>query len=540
MALLRQSEVERNYKLSRSTLYRMEREGRLKPVRTEGGHRRYEEAEIKSLMAPKTVTPKGPTAEELMNNHLLQVIQNSGYFSRSYLSSRLGRQFEGERDLYSSFGYVINPIYPDYRALYDRTGLATRIVEILPDDTWRKPPALIDGNERSDGNVVTSPFLVEWNKLCDRLKVWPMLRQADVACGLGHYSILFMGAPGKLGEPAGDSNIAYLSAFDESQATIQRWVMDENNPRYGLPATYTVYFNMYESGGLAPLPSPESGMLVDASRCIHITENRMGSRVYGRPRLQTVINRLFDLEKVTGGSAEAVWLTIFKGFVLSSKEGADMPATGSPEAEDLKRQMTDFVNRLQRFMVLDQADIKDLGVDKIDVPATYDVLTKDLAGALGIPMRIFFGNEAGQLASTQDLQFYSGKIVSRQTNFAEPEILRPFVNWCIAHKVIPAPKSGDFDVWWPELYEMTVAEKADVLLKVGDGMFRGTNGAPENAINSDELRAFVDLPPQELVEEKSMPGARLKPTAVGIPKTPTGTVGNRPGKDVTGATSGGK
>ena len=537
MTLIGQKEVTAQYGISRSSLYSMEREGKISPHRTTGGHRRYDGEEIARVMAPKqepTATTNKKSAAEHLDDHFLQMIQNSGYLTRSGLASKLGKQFNGERDLYSSFGYIIQPSYLDYRALFDRTGIATRAVEILPNDTWRKPPAIIDGDERSDGTTIESPFLKEFNKLADRLKLWPMLRQADILCGIGHYSVILMGAPGKMGAPAENKNLADLSAFDEQQAHIQQWVMNDNDPRYGLPQTYSISFNMYDSAGLAPMPLPESMMNVDASRVIHITENCLGSRVYGRPRLQNLINRLFDLEKVTGGSAEAVWLTIFKGFVLSSKEGAEMPASGSPEADDLKQQMTDFVNRLQRYMVLDQADIKDLGVDTINVSDTYEVLTTDLIGSLpGVPKRIFFGAESGHLASTQDFQEYMGTIASRQTNFAEPEILRPFINWCISHEVIPGPKSGEFKVWWPDLYEMTMTEKAHVSLEVGDGAFRATNGAPENVIAPDEWRSIINLPPMKDSVDKAIPGSEVVPT-------PTGTVGNRPGKDVTGATEGGK
>jgi hypothetical protein len=478
--------------------------------------------------APKPIqstkkTPKEPDWQIFKNEAVKAMAMNSAMLSRSMLAGRLGKQFGGDRDLYKSFGYIYNPQYLDYRALFERMGLAARCVEILPDDTWRKPAILIDGDERSDAEP-NSAFLKAWNELADRLSVWQMFRQVDVLCGLGRYAILLMGAPGELDKPADNGGIAYLSAFDESQATIQEWHTDEKDPKYGLPKTYNINFNMYDQ----EMPVQRSAYIND-SRVLHVIENPLGSRVYGRPRLQTILNRLFDLEKVTGGAAEAVWLTLFKGLIITSRENSEMPEPGSDEETALKQMMTDFVNRIQRYAMLDNAEVKDLGVDEIKVRDIYDVLTDDLLGSIGVPKRIFFGSERGELASTQDLRHYSGKIVSRQTNFAEPTILRPFINWCILHDVLPPPSNGKFKVWWPELFELTREEKAKIAKDVGDGAFRATNGAPEQAITPDEWRSLLDLPPIGEDANQTMPGTEIVPT-------PTGTVGNRPGKDETGAT----
>lgn len=59
--LLRQSEVERTYRLSKTTLHRWLKNGNLTDHRTVGGHRRYDSAEIEALLAVSdgvTVTEK--------------------------------------------------------------------------------------------------------------------------------------------------------------------------------------------------------------------------------------------------------------------------------------------------------------------------------------------------------------------------------------------------------------------------------------------------------------------------------------------------
>jgi len=49
--LLRQSEVEQKYRLSKTTLHRWLKEGKLTEHRTVGGHRRYDSAEIEALFS---------------------------------------------------------------------------------------------------------------------------------------------------------------------------------------------------------------------------------------------------------------------------------------------------------------------------------------------------------------------------------------------------------------------------------------------------------------------------------------------------------
>lgn len=50
---LKLSEVKQYYKLSHTTLFELEKEGKLHPNRTTGGHRRYDKAELDALMPQK-------------------------------------------------------------------------------------------------------------------------------------------------------------------------------------------------------------------------------------------------------------------------------------------------------------------------------------------------------------------------------------------------------------------------------------------------------------------------------------------------------
>jgi len=92
--LLRQSEVTQKYRLSKTTLHRWLKDGKLTDHRTVGGHRRYDSAEVEALLSVSdgvTVTEKNVAlyarvstqkqAENLTRQHerLIEVCGERGY-----------------------------------------------------------------------------------------------------------------------------------------------------------------------------------------------------------------------------------------------------------------------------------------------------------------------------------------------------------------------------------------------------------------------------------------------------------------------------
>jgi hypothetical protein len=443
------------------------------------------------MLDTKPIPISQAEGNDVIEKTLLHLFQQSQMTSRAMLAGRLGTQFDGQRDLYKTFGYLLNPGYQDFKNLFDRQGISTRIVKKFAEDTWNKPAVIIDGESRSDKpDDKPTPFITEFVALAKRLRIWQMFKQADVMLGYSKYSILFMGVPGKsYADPAENGMLAYLSAFDENMAGISTYITDTNNPLYGLPQTYEVRFNAVDIG----MPVPEGAGTVHYTRVIHIAEDKLASRIYGTPRLQTIINRLFDLEKTVGSGAEASWLTVFKGMLFTAKEGADLPAKDSPEAKYLDEQITNFINKIQRYAVLDGVDVHDMGGASISIRDIFDVIIEDICGSIGISQRILLGSERGQLASDQDKKEWNQVITSRRTNFAEPDVLDPFLAWCVAHKVLPPPKSGKWSTEWEEVYPMTKTEKADYGAKLAQGATTITGGMPESAMDTNEWRVASGL-----------------------------------------------
>lgn len=426
-----------------------------------------------------------------------RVMQNASLLERSMMGRRLGTQYNGERNLYDAFGYDVNPDFARYKSFYDRMGIATRVVEMFPDDTWGNPPILVDGKSRSDKEEDQTEFIKIWNETVKRLKLWQKLREADVLCGIGRWSVLFLGAPGDYAQEAGKDGLAFLSCYDEPNSQPSTWVKDKMSGLYGMPETYSIRFNAAGEGGA----EVESGLgPVHYSRVIHVSENRLGTRYTGRPRLQTALNTLFDLEKIVGGAAEAVWLTLFKGIAIMAREGTNLPTSDSMEGRKLKEQLNLLANRIQRYIALENVELKDLGVDEIRIRETFDIEIDTLCAIEKIPKRILMGSERGELASSQDVIQWAGVISRRQKFFAEPEILDPFVSWCIAHNILPMPTSGKWTWEWQSLYKPSPVEQSSIAVNLSQAAHNLTQGLGDTVVKANEIRTLVDLP--ELTDEE--------------------------------------
>src|SRR5512143_765434 len=261
--------------------------------------------------------------------------------SRQLLAAMAGLSFGGARDLYTALGYdrVLTP--KKLRDRYARGDVAARIVEAYPKATWRGGAELI---EDPDPEVVTL-FEEDWAALDARLHVWPVLQRADVLCGLGPFSVVLIGAVGvldqelpRLGSP---DAVLYLQPYAPDEVSIETYVDDSEDPRFGLPLLYRITRTGQRGRTL--------NVVAHWTRVIHVAWNLLDDRVCGQPLLERVWNRLDDLDKVVGGGSEAFWRRVHPGSVLSIDKG--MKVT-DPDLKKLKDETEEFIHGMKRFLTL--------------------------------------------------------------------------------------------------------------------------------------------------------------------------------------------
>lgn len=396
---------------------------------------------------------------------------NSVLTSRLAATGGLGYQFNGNRDLYTALGYRREISPEDYLNAYRRGSIAGRGIDLAPEDTWKRKAVIIDGQSRSDEQKSASPFIRDWQRLVDKHQLWHRFKRADILGRLGRYAILLLGV--RDGQPldseltrrlGGPDDLLYVRPYYETSAVISTWDEVETSPRYGLPLTYQVKTS--NRGGTKT---------VHYSRVLHVADGLLEDDVYGLPALESVYNRLDDLEKTVGGSSEAFWLNIRKGLALLAREGVDLP-TSTEDKAAFDTEVENYIHNLSRVMRLSGVDVQDLGADVVDGYQQFKMLVSIIAADLDIPQRKLIGNEQGERASSQDERNWAAKIKSRQTDFAEPLILRAFIDWCVKYGLLPAPASGAYQVEWPAVYEPTAQEEADTALTVAQALNTAAGG----------------------------------------------------------------
>lgn len=411
--------------------------------------------------------------------------------TRRNLAGLAGQHFSGDRDLYQTMGYPRHLDAQDYVDVYLRQDIAARIVDAYPDATWREPPE-ITGNKA---------LAEAWGALNRTMHLWRGLHRADRLTGLGHYGAIVLGLDGgqPMQEPVTgtDFRLIYTQPHSERTAQVIRWDDDPTSPRYGKPLLYRVTTGVNWTGAGAG----QKTVTVHHSRVIHLAERALEDESIGTPRLERIWNRLMDLDKLLGSSAEIYWQN--SAMIMQLK--ADLEVQWEPEEQAaLATQIDEMQNGLRRWLRTRGVEASNIapGLQGSDASNTIDCLIDIIAGAKGIPKRILLGSEAGELASSQDENNWSGRVAERREQFAGPTVAAPFIKRLQKYGILPG---GEFELQWPESDTLGEAGRADIALKSAQAISTYANSpGAELLVSPDEFRKTMgyDTPAPPLVEDE--------------------------------------
>ena len=399
---------------------------------------------------------------------------------RSGLAAKLGETFGKDRDLYHSFGYRRDPKFDDYLSYYLRGGIAANVVEVLPKATWRHAPSI-----RSE----STEFVDAVNELDDRLSLFSYMRRVDEISGIGQFGVIVLGtrdsnilaAPEGLNGP---DDLLYLSIYHQGSVEIETWVTDPTNRRYGLPESYEIDMNG------TTLANTDNRMSETAvlpwERIIHVAENCIEDDVYGQPRLARCLNNLDDMVKVLGASAELYWQNV--GGVWHADIDPDVQISAA-DMESFEDDILAARQGLNRILQTRGVDLKSIAGPPTDPRGIYEPLRQIISAAAGVPERVLFGSERGQLAGGQDQKEWQARIAARQEQHAEPHILRATLDRLIAVGVLP---DEQYTVEWPPLDSPSTEDKAEVAAKFAAAIHKlAPEGAPDLIMPPYEVREVI-------------------------------------------------
>ena len=446
----------------------------------------------------KSGTPFKIPEDKAVFNQFKELVENA-IMSRSEFFREL---MDPRRNINHECGYPnhIHEINPDhYKDMYDREAIGTRVVEVMPKESWKVKPTVFE----SDDAETTTAFEQAWQDLGKTLRsahgesffkdeeenpVWEYLVRGDIQSGIGHFGVILLGVDdGKeLREPldfvtatstAATRNLLFLRVFDESLLNITRFEQEKSNPRFAEPTMYQVTLSNPRESSKSAIGLPQSTLDVHWTRIIHLADNLGSSEVIGVPRMRPVWNRLMDLRKVYGGSAEMYWRGAFPGLSIETN-----PQTGGGIlSDDIKDEMEQYMNGLQRYLMLQNMTARSLAPQVSSPKEQVEVAIDAICIRLGIPKRIFMGSERGSLASNQDDDTWNDRLKQRQVDYISPRIIAPFIDRLINVGVLPKPADG-YSIVWPDLGQTTDKEKADTAARRVEAMARYVGGSVESIL----------------------------------------------------------
>ena len=423
----------------------------------------------------------------------------------SMRSDLLRKFMDPRRDYDKECGYptTSNIRVEDYKRAYDRDPIASRINDCLPDECWKVQPTVYE----DDAESVTE-FEQAWDNLARSLRgrsfyqdekgspVWEYLNRLDRLCGIGSFGVLLLGlndigegetlekpvvgfkewnltsteeldpynrqveanetdldglesltSPQQKPAAAGPPQLLFVRVFDESLVDITQYDANVASPRYGQPVMYELTFINPDDQAKGGVGLPLSTQRVHWTRIIHVADNLSSSEVFGDPRMRTVWNRVIDLTKLYGGSAEMYWKGAFPGISLNidPKMGGDIQV----DTDGIRDAMWKYTNSLQRWFALAGVSATSLSPQVVDPTQQINVQLEAICVKLAIPKRIFMGSERGELASSQDAGSWNDRLKGRQEGFITPRIIIPFVDRLIHIGILPEPEG--FSVSWPDV-----------------------------------------------------------------------------------------
>lgn len=426
-------------------------------------------------------------AGQMTANEMLAVLSMA--LERGRLARAMGAQYDGKRDLYAVLGYPTAISFQQYLEKYKRQDVAGKVVDLPARDTWRRPPVIADDGGDTAQDAPASEFIQGVRALVERRRLWHYLQRVDRLAGVGRFGVLLLGARPRaagerLDEPLVDGSlrtpldVLYLAPYAEGSVLVSEFERRTDSERFGLPVFYTIQ-----------LGEQLGSERVHWSRVLHVAEDLDEDEVYGRPRLERVYNRLEDLLKIAGGGSEATWRVMDRGLHADARDGFAME--DGEAAQALSDEIEEYVHGLRRVIRTQGVDIQPLGSEVVDPSGLFGILMGLIAAACDIPQRILLGSERGELASSQDLATWAGFVAARQTQFAEPVILRPFLDRMIRAGALAEPVGGRYHVRWQSLFELSEKERVDMANTVATAAARMSPGSPELVVTIEEFRERV-------------------------------------------------
>lgn len=430
-----------------------------------------------------------------MNESLEFVINSMANTFRQRIAAAISGGYDSAdtlHNVYLDYGYPLQLDFFNFWNMYRRFGVATRVVELYPEQTWLDDPLINSTNEA---------FLRELTLLVERFGLWRRLKGLDVRQRVGRYAGLFMRVRDNAqpdqpieGPLPGINALFDMIPLYESQLKVLTTESDPTSEQFGFPTSYQFASNTGRRN-----ENTAASFTIDPTRVVVVAEGSDNSNIYGIPALENIYNSLMDLRKVLGGGAEGFYKNAAQSVML---ELLDMAGAKNHKdlLEDLNEQYDEFSrNRMRRAFMLPGLSANILNSNLVDPEGFKNALLDDIAAGSGTPRTLLVGNQTGRLAGDQDTKGFLTQVQARRTSFGT-DVVRAVVDWFISFGILPF---AEYTVDWPDALAPSQEERLDNAKTMSTTNRDQFQSGQEAVFTSDEIReaAGFDPEPEEPVEE---------------------------------------
>lgn len=455
-------------------------------------------------------------ADMVTLNRMEAMVQNLSTRSQDFFK----QFFDPRRSIEDECGFPLEISLDNYRDMFQRNAIASRVVEVWPKLCWSVVPEVLEDEDPD----ISTDFEEAWQEVGKTLRgeyswldsdegnpVWELLSQADELSGIGSFGIILLGfddgeelskpvktmIPDKSGQDSraifkpgkGDRvKLLYARALSEPLVQVQARETDRNNVRFGLPTMYNIRLESFEEGSahVGTMPANVDFSTVHWSRVIHIADTWHTAKeggVFATSRMQCVWDHLLSLRKVHYGDAEAYWKNVLMKmfFETHPQLGGDV----NVDTDALKNMMEEMGNGMQGWGALMGMSAKSVSPAVVDPTAHVDIHIDAICVKLNIPKRRFIGSQPGGMGGKGDAESADDNtdtvIAHRQNRYLTPKVIGPLIDRLISVGVLPIPDDG-YKVQWPDLKEEDPAKAAQTALVKTQALTAYLQGGGQNLI----------------------------------------------------------
>lgn len=372
---------------------------------------------------------------------------------------------DGRRDLDQEFGYKPNLTFNDWFRLFNRS-FGRAVVTVAPSKVWQSHPVL------KENNKTDTPFLVEFNKLAKRTRLFKVMSELHTKSLVGEYGALFIAAKEVDGKPdkplylASSENIVAIRSHYQVELTEEGSpvVSNPSSERFGLPEYFEYRGNSIASNNNQNAQS----FIVDPSRVFTFSQFASQGSVRGDSILESTYNYIVNIEKIVGGVAEGFYKAAGnkRFYEITNPELAKAVLNSDTKKEEFAQSDHDFDSGFSSSKLLGGMKVSQLQNMMSDPEQPFSINMQMICSILGISTTEFIGHLTGERASSENSKGWNNKCEGIRENIINPDMIIAFIRHI--DKLGGWANSPDYDaleIEWPDLNAPSQSEKLDTMKK---------------------------------------------------------------------------